>query len=347
MEPETTTADVATDSADVTVEASKSVTAAGSPIFTAPRSPITTGVSYLEHSIKASLGDSQSREWVQAADDTTSLNPGVVLPQHMTSFVSNTFAGGRPAIDAISREALIDNGMSFTIPRVTAVPTVATVAESGSTSETGMTSDYLTVDVKKASGRNIVTWELLDRSSPAFYTELLKQLQLAYASTTDKAVLTALGTSGTAATIVTADAAGLQSFVSVEQAAALKGSGLFARNLLASVDHWSAIAGYADTTGRPMYTAGAPSNSAGTVSGQSLTGTILGQNLYVDPNFTTSGLVDNSAFLIVPEAAMYYESPTTQLQVINTGSGKVEIALYGYYAIAVKQPLGIRKFNVA
>ena len=347
MEPEPTTADVATDSADVTVEASKSVTAAGSPIFTAPRSPIATGASYLEHSIKAAFGDAQSREWVQAADDSTSTNTGVTLPQHMNEYISNTFTGGRPAIEAISREALIDNGMSFTIPRVTGLPTVATVAEAGTTSETGMTSDYLTVDVKKASGRNVCTWELLDRSSPAFYNELLNQLQLAYAATTDKAVISALAANGTNGTVVATTAAGLQSFIATESAAALKGSGAFARNFVASTDHWAALAGYADTTGRPIYTAYNPMNNPGAISGQSITGSVLGTNLYVDPNFATSGLVDDSAFLVAPEAATYYESPTTRLQVINTGSGKVEIALYGYYAIAVKRPLGVRRFNVA
>ena len=348
MEPEVTpdeTPDETT--ADVTVQASKTVTANGSPIFTAPRSPITTGASYLEHSIKASFGDAQSREWVQAADDSTSTNTGLTLPSHMDSFISNTFTGGRPAIEAISREALTDSGMSFTIPRVTGLPTVATVAEAGTTSETGMTSDYLTVDIKKASGRNVVTWELLDRSSPSFYNELLNQLTLAYAATTDKAVITALAANGTAATVVATTAAGLQSFIATESAAALKGSGAFARNFIASTDHWAAISGYADTTGRPLYTAYNPTNNAGAVSGSSITGAVLGANLYVDPNIATSGLVDDSAFLVAPEAATYYESPTTRLQVINTGNGKVEIALYGYYAIACKRPLGIRRFNVA
>jgi len=227
------------------------------------------------------------------------------------------------------------------------LPTVATVAEGATTSETGMTSDYLTVDIKKASGRNVVTWELLDRSSPAFYNELLNQLQLAYAATTDKAVITALAANGTAATVVATTAAGLQSFIAVESAAALKGSGAFAKNLIASTDHWAAISGYADTTGRPLYTAYNPMNNPGAVSNQSITGAVLGANLYVDPNISTSGLVDDSAFLVAPEAATYYESPTTRLQVINTGNGKVEIALYGYYAIACKRPLGIRRFNVA
>ena len=342
-----TTAEQPTETADVTVEASKTVTATGSPIFTAPRSPIATGASYLEHSIKASLGDAQSSEWVRAADDSTSTNTGLTLPQHMNSFISNTFTGGRPAIDAISTEALTDAGLSFTIPRVTGLPTVGTIAEGASTSETGMTSDYLTVDVKKASGRNVITWELLDRSSPAFYNELLNQLQLAYAATTDKAVISALAANGTAATVVATTAAGLQSFVATESAAALKGSGAFARNFIASTDHWAAIAGYADTTGRPLYTAYNPMNNAGAVSGQSLTGTVLGTNLYVDPNISTSGLIDDSAFLVAPEAATYYETPTTRLQVINTGNGKVEIALYGYYAVAVKRPLGVRRFNVA
>jgi hypothetical protein len=105
--------------------------------------------------------------------------------------------------------------------------------------------------------------------------------------------------------------------------------------------------GFADTTGRSLYTAAMPMNASGAMAPTALTGSILGLNLYVDPNIAVSGLIDNSSYIVSPEAYTTYESPTTRLQVQVLGSGQVEIAVYGYLAVAVKNPLAIRKFNIA
>lgn len=326
------------------VEASK-VVAQGSPIFSAPRSPIVSASSYLEHSVKAAQGNEDSRQYVMAADDSTSTNTGLTLPSHMNEFISSTFSG-RPAVDAVSRQALQATGMSFTIPRLTGAPTVATTAEGVAPSETGMTSDYITVDVKKASGYNEVSFELLDRSSPDFYTELVSQLSSAYAKATDNAVIAALA-AGTQGATVAATAAGLQSFVATESAAAFKATSGYARNLVASTDQWAAIMGYADSTGRPLYTAQAVQNAPGAASNSSITGSVLGTNLYVDPNIAVSGLIDDSAYLVVPEAVTFYEGAQTRLQVNLLSTGQIGINLYGYYAIATKKAAGIRRYNIA
>jgi hypothetical protein len=105
--------------------------------------------------------------------------------------------------------------------------------------------------------------------------------------------------------------------------------------------------GYADSTGRPLYNASNPQNNAGQAGIGSITGNILGTNLYVDPNITVSGLIDNSAYLIVPGAVTVYESPQVRLQVNVIGTGEVQVGLYGYMGIAVKKATGVRKFNVA
>lgn len=326
------------------VEASKAV-AQGSPIFSAPRSPIVNAAAYLEHSVKAATGSETSRQYVMAADDSTTTNTGWTLgqPNPFNEFISSTF-GGRPAVEAVSRQALTASGMSFFIPKLTTAPTVATTAEGAAPSETGQVSDYITVDVKKASGRNIVSFELLDRSSPDFYNELLVQMGRAYATATDKAVLTAL-VAGTAATATAATAAGFQSFIATESAA-FKATSEYARNLVASPDVWAGIMGYADTTGRSLYTALAPQNASGAANGQAITGQVLGANLYVDPNITVSGIIDDSAFLVVPEAVTFYEGAQTRLQVNVLASGEVDINLYGYFAIATKKATGIRRFNL-
>jgi hypothetical protein len=43
----------------------------------------------------------------------------------------------------------------------------------------------------------------------------------------------------------------------------------------------------------------------------------------------------------------WYESPRLQLRAETVGSGKIEIGLYGYGALAVKKPKGAFRFNKA
>jgi hypothetical protein len=233
--------------------------------------------------------------------------------------------------------------MSFTIPKLTQAPTVADVNEEQSPFGTPMTSDFLTVNVNKFAGASVVSWELIDRSSPAFLTELLREMSLAYAKATDVAVISALLAGGTDATAVAGTASGLQSFIATESAAAYAGSGNFARNLVANTTNWAAIMGYQDDADRPLYTAAAPMNAPGAVNGTSIVGSVLGTSLYVDPHFGTGG--DEGMILVAPEAATWYESPTRQVQVNVIGSGQIEVAVYGYGAIAVKKPLGIRVYQ--
>ena len=306
--------------------------------------PITSG-QYLEHTIKAATGSEESLRIVRAADDSTTTNTGLTLPLHMNEFITNQVTS-RAAIEAGSRGALPASGLSFTIPRVTGNGSVADVNEGAAVTSVGMTSDYLTVDINKFAGRQFVSWELLDRSAPLFYDEMIRNLSNAYANATDAAVIAALLAGGTVGTAVTADKAGYQSFVATETAAAYKGTGQFAKNMIASTDTWAALMGFADSTGRALYTAAQPANASGAVTPTALTGSILGLNLFVDPNIGVSGLIDNSSYIVSPESYTTYESATTRLQVQVLGSGQVEIAVYGYLAIAIKNPLAIRKFNV-
>jgi HK97 family phage prohead protease/HK97 family phage major capsid protein len=335
------------------VEAARPTVAASH--YTKERTAPITSAQYLEASIKSALGDDEARRTVRAADDTTSTNTGLTLPQHLNSFITDTFSG-RPAFDAVTRQALVESGMSFTVPRLytnassaDTAPAVADVNEGASVTDTGMTSAYDTVSVNKFAGLNRVSWELIDRSSPAFMELLMAELRKAYEAATDKALIAAFTSSGTQATSVATTAAGLQSFISVEGAAAYKGTGGdFANKLVASTDQWAAITGYVDTTGRALYSAqGSTQNASGTAVASSTRGNILGTDLIVDHNITTSGVIDESAFLVAPGSVYVWESPQTQLRLNILTTGELEIALYGYLAIYVgKSGKGVRRFNM-
>jgi HK97 family phage prohead protease len=315
-----------------------------------------TSAQYLDASIKAAMGDDTARRTILAADDSTSTNTGLTLPSHLNTFLTDTFSG-RPAFEAVTRGSLAGiDGMSFTIPRLytnatsaNVAPTVTAAGEAGATSETGMTSAYDTVSISKYSGLNEVSFELIDRSSPAFMELLMAELRKAYEKATDNALIAAFTASGTQAATTAATAAGLQSFISTESAAAYKGTGGdYANKLVASTDQWASIMGYADSTGRPIYTVASPQfNASGQAVPTANRGNVLGTDLIVDHNIATSGIIDESAFLVAPGSVYTWESPSTELRVNLLGTGQIQIALYGYLAIYVgKSGKGVRRYNL-
>jgi len=306
-----------------------------------------TSAQYLGASIKAAMGDDEARRTVLAADDSTSTNTGLTLPAHLNMFDTTTFSG-RPAFDAVTRAGVVPQ-LSFTIPKMGTAPTTAVTAEGAAPSETGMTSTYDTVTASKYSTLNRVSFELLDFSNPAFETLLLDEMRKGYEKATDNALIAYFTSAGTQASGVAATAAGLQSFIATQGPAAYKATGGdYANKLVASTDQWAAILGYADTTGRALFTAEQPMNAQGNASINSVVGRVLGADLVVDHNIAVSGIVDESAFLVAPNSVYVWESPVTNLRLNVLTSGEIEINMYGYLAIHAKAAgAGIRRFNLS
>ena len=315
--------------------------------YTQDRVAPITSAQYLGAQIKAAMGDDEARRVVRAADDSTSTNTGLTLPAHLNMFQTTTFSG-RPAFDAVTRSGAVPQ-LSFTIPKMGTAPTTAVTAEGAAPSETGMTSTYDTVTASKYSTINRVSFELLDFSNPAFETLLMDEMRKGYEKATDNALLAYFTSAGTQATGVAATAAGLQSFIATQGPAAYKATGGdYANKLVASTDQWSAILGYADTTGRALFNAEAPANASGSATINSVVGRVLGADLIVDHNITTSGIIDESAFLVAPNSVYVWESPVTNLRLNVLTTGEIEINMYGYLAIHAKAAgAGIRRFNLS
>jgi len=324
-----------------TVEASKHVPMA----YTAPRSPIVDKVSYLQYSLKASvLHDEDARQYVKAADNTTSTAPGMVpTPQSRT--VINALANAdRGMIDALSREALSATGMTFELPKVTAVPTVANIAENGVITESNLSATYISVPVNSFKGRAISTIELIDRSDPSYLTALLQNLEFAYAKVTDEFATGTIVAAGQSTGVNANTAAGFLGYTSQAAGAVYNSSLGFARNLVVSPGQWTNIMGYNDN-GAPLYNAAQPSNAAGNVRGDSLRGVVSpGLNLFVSRSIGNAGATtsvgDNSMVVINPDAWTWYESPRFELRTNVNSDGTIDILYYGYAAIATKITFG-------
>ena len=330
------------------VEAAKSepvaVVAAQSVAYTKPRSPIINKATYLEHSVRAALGNDESRQYVMAAD-TTSNNSGLIPTPQSAEVINGISNADRGSIDAISRGVLPASGMTFEIPKITTAPTVAEEAEAATIDSTDMASSFVTVNVKKFAGGQTFSVELLDRSSPAFFDELVRQMEFAYAKTTDAYVATTLGNSCALAAVAEDNtAADLLAYVSAAAASIYSGSLGFARNLIVNSTQWGNIMGYNDS-GRPIYNASQPQNAGGAVSPQSLRGNVAGLDLYVSRSLDAFTTGDQSMIVVNPDAFTWYESPRLQLRSDITATGQVSVAYYGYGALAVKIAGGAVWFN--
>jgi HK97 family phage prohead protease len=332
------------------VEAAKVEAAAPKPAFyTAPRLEFTKA-KYLENSVRAKLGDDAARQYVMAADDTTSNNAGLIPTRQLTEIINPLSNADRSTIDAISRGVLPDAGMSFEIPKITAVPTVEDENEGDAIVETGMTNSFLTVNVNKYAGGQTFSVELLDRSNPVFFDELVRQMEYAYALATDKFVATTIVSSGQLAPTTQANTAtGLLGFVAEAAAEVYADSLGFARNLIVTPEQWSKIMSYNDS-GRPIYTASQPQNAGGAVSPQSLRGNVAGLDLYVSRalgiNLSAAPVGDGSMIVINPDSYTWYESSRFRLQTNVALNGQIEVAYYGYGALATKVANGSCHFNL-
>ena len=322
------------------VEASQQVIHANkpAPYFTSPRSPIVNLGSWMEHSIKAKLNPmSDSAIYVAAAnDDLGTTNPAFNPTRQLAEVINGLSNGTRGAIDAISRGSLPDAGLQFEIPKITQIAEVDPVAEGGAVTNTGIESSYISVPVTRFAGRNILTTEIIDRSSPDFFNELVRIMGSAMAFAQNKYVANQIKTDANRVSGTYANTAeGLIGYVSEANAAVYSGTQRFAQNILVSPAQWTNIMGY-NNSGIPLFNAYQPSNQAGQVNGQSQRGAVLGLSFYVDNSGEFTGTADDSMVVLQPDAFTWYESGNFRLDVNKPSDGTVEISLNSYGACATK-----------
>ncbi len=117
---------------------------------------------------------------------------GLVPTPQLTTIWDPKTTNIRPAISAVRNAVLPAAGMTFEIPRVKTAPTVAAAAEKGAFSDTQTEIEYVSCSVAKYAGMQKFDVEVLDRTSPAFFDELVRLMANAYAKATDTAMVTAL-----------------------------------------------------------------------------------------------------------------------------------------------------------
>ena len=336
------------------VEASRPVVSA-SYLVGEVRSPIKTQAQYLEHAIKAKMGNDTSRDYIRAADaqakkieaanDSFTTNPAFNPTQYVSSVI-DTSVMSRPTIDALGgARALAPSGMTIAHPKITTNATIGTVAEGASTAATQIVSSYVNATVVKLAGAQIYSTELLDRSDPSFYSAMYENCLRAYAKASDAAVIAEIVSGGTQASTQAATIAGLQAYVAQAAPAVYAASGETATAFIAGTSVWSLLIGSLDTTGRSIFNAASPMNANGQSTPRGLRGDMMGLDLWVDQNMVST-TIDDCAFIVNPMSIAVYESPKLTLSVNVVATGEISTMLYGYFATKTLVSGGLQRYNL-
>lgn len=320
------------------VEASKvEASAYGSPIFTQPRElPKLTAGQYATKMLQAQRGNREAIDFVTAAGEATTGDNSGLIPVPFMREIIGVVDSSRPFVDSIERRPLPAAGMSFRIPRWQVLPTVAETPELGTPSDTATEIDDLVVDVVKFAGQQRVSIELLERSDPSYLDELLRGLAASYAQQTDLYAFTE-GIVGCGASGGTGYVAAIADAIA-DSAAVMRFN---PNRLLVGASRYAALLADVDDAGRPLFNATGPTtNAAGT--NVFSRGNVMGLDLVTDYNIGPTNI------LAYPSAyASFYESGTAQVRVNVIDTMTVEIAVYGFVALANKYPTAIRAITVS
>ena len=320
------------------VEASKiEASSFGAPIFTQPRElPALTAGQYAHKMLSAQRGNREAIDFVTAAGEATTTDNSGLIPVPFMREIIGVVDSSRPFVDSIERRALPAAGMSFRTPRWQVFPTVDETDELGTPSDTMTEIDDLVTDVVKFSGQQRVSIELLERSDPGYLDELLRGLAASYAQQTDlyafnQGVIGVGGSGGTGYVAAIADGI-------ADSAAVMRKN---PNRLVVGATRYAALLSDVDDAGRPLFNAVGPTtNAAGT--NVFSRGNVMGLDLVVDYNINANNI------LVYPsDYAAFYESGTAQVRVNVIDTMTVEIAVYGFVALANKYPTAIRNLTVS
>ena len=306
-----------------------------------------TAGNFAKVQLEAQRGDHDAATIVRAAlDDNNTTTGAGLIPTRFLREVIGVIDTSRPFIDSLSREPLPDAGMEFKIPRRTARASVAEqVYEGDEVSSDEPTYDFLTVNVKTFAGGERISRQLIERSDPAFIDRLLIEMASEYAQKVDNfaygQVAAALGSANDSSGASIAEAVGqgiadawnVMRFSPNHVLVGPTTSGFFGLDdLLKAVD----------SDDRPLFSGATQLvNQPGNLNTRGASGSVMGLDLVVSGNLTASA----DALVYPSAAATFYEAGGSpiQISVQDVSTLEVEVAVYGYVALAVKYPLAFRK----
>jgi hypothetical protein len=292
-------------------------------------------------------GDEKAVELARAATSANTYSlPGWV------GFINNLIDLNRPSWNAFSRGVLPDSGLTVDYAKVSA--NTISVANQGTENTTiadgAITISNTSVAVKTYAGSTKgLSRQLVERSSTPYLDTAFQALSIAYANTTNAAVVSAIAALDFTGKVMDMDGGTAKSVLEgiVDGAKYIKtNSGLNAEFILAGPALYKYLVTMADTVGRPIVRV-----DGGVANGESigsspapLTATVWGLPVIVD---TTLG--DTVGYMANSNALRVYESAGSPTRLVDDLSGITSLsnnyAVYGYAAITVPFESAIVKLD--
>lgn len=202
-----------------------------------------------------------------------------------------------------------------------------------------------TGSIKTYAGGSRASFQLLERSSPAYYSAYLMILLLAWARRTEVQSLAA-AEAVVGATVVDDifdldEPATLFTAMVEAEGLAQDATGMGLDVVAVAPSKWTAIAGALDADGRPLFAATNPQNAGGVATARGA------QGLAVAGIPLVRGAVETTAPIVATNRAAYAwleEGPRTITQDQVSVLGK-DVAIYGYGSPAAYAPAGVIKIT--
>jgi HK97 family phage prohead protease/HK97 family phage major capsid protein len=292
-------------------------------------------------------GDGEAAELIRVYEPGTSADtynlPGWV------GFINNLIDMNRPSWNVWSKGILPASGLTVDYAKVTTNGAVVGLqaAENDAISQGNIVIDNVSTAVKTYAGQTILSRQLVERSSIPFLDTAFQAMSIAYANTTNAAVVSAIAALNFTGKVMDMDAGTAKSVLEgiTDGAKYIKtNSGLNPEFILAGPALYKYLVTLADSAGRPIVSVnGDGSNTIGT-SPAPLQASVWGLPVVVD---TTLG--DTVGYLANSQALRVYESAGAPVRLIDDISGQANLqnayAVYGYAAITVPFESAIVKLD--
>lgn len=279
-------------------------------------------------------GDEDAKALARAASTSADT---VALPGFL-GYIDNLIDTNRPTLSAFSRAALPAAGLTVEYAQVSA-NTLAVGAQSPENDELtfgNLTIASVSANVITYGGYTSMSKQTIQRSSVNYLDTALRALSIAYANTTNQAVvdlIEAQNYAGKTFDVSAGTAEALIGGIADASAYIFKETGLRPEAIMVGTGAYKLLLQAAGEDGRPVVLVnGAGVNNIGSANIPGLSGQLFGLPIIVDPAFGTNlGYMANSAAIQTLESA----GAPVRLSADDITTLTDSISVYGYMAITI------------
>jgi len=290
-------------------------------------------------------GDESAKQLARTASDS---GDAALLPAFI-GYVDTLINNNRPTVSAFSRTALPSSGLTVEYAKIDS-NTLAVGAqdpENEALSFGNLTFETVTANVTTYGGYTSFSRQYVERASINTLNEVFRGLSLAYANTTNTALVTALGALDWTGKVFDADGgtpSSLAEGIANATAYIYTNSGLRPEFILTGTDGYVKLAKVAASDGRlALSSNGDGMNTVGAVNIPGLSGQVFGLPIIVDPAIGT-GVV----YLANSTAVATHESAGAPVRLTDGDITTLtdSVSVYGYMAITMPRLGAIVKLDV-